>query len=112
MSSNVIIVNPIEVPVGREEEALAIWDQFAAYFREQPGYVNTRLHRTLDPNAKFHFVNIAEWKSMEQFIAALHNDEIKAIGEGFPSEMPHYPAPYEVIRTWVVNVQAGPASMV
>ena len=99
MSTNAIIINPIEVPSGREEEALAIWDQYAAYFRKQPGYVSTKLHRALDSNAKFNFVNIAEWESMETFVAALKNDEIKTIGASFPEEMPHYPAPYEVIRT-------------
>ena len=99
MSTNITIVNPIEVPAGREAEALEIWDRYAAYFKNQPGYVGTRLHRSMDPKAKFHFVNIAEWESMDAFVAALHNEEIKSIGEGFPSDMPHYPAPYEVIRS-------------
>ncbi|MBX2821213.1 MAG: antibiotic biosynthesis monooxygenase [Rhodothermaceae bacterium] len=65
----------------------------------EPGYVSTKLHRSLDPNAKFSFVYIAEWESMDAFLAALNNEEIKSVGEGFPTEMPHYPAPYEVIRT-------------
>lgn len=98
MSTNITIVNPIEIPAGREEEALEIWDRYADYFKNQPGYVGTRLHRSLDPKAKFHLVNIAEWESMDAFVAALHNEEIKSVGEGFPSDMPHYPAPYEVIR--------------
>jgi hypothetical protein len=28
------------------------------------------LHRALEPNASFHFVNVARWASMEQFQAA------------------------------------------
>lgn len=99
MSENVTIINPIEVPADREADALAIWDRYAAYFSKQPGYVRTKLHRSMDPNAKFHYVNIAEWTSMEAFVAALHNEEIKSVGEGFPSDMPHFPAPYEVIRS-------------
>ncbi len=99
MSENVTIINPIEVPAGREAEALAIWDRYAAYFSKQAGYVSTRLHRSLDPNAKFRFVNIAEWTSMPAFMAALNSEEIKTVGDGFPNDMPHYPAPYEVIRS-------------
>ena len=95
---SVVIINPIEVPEGREEEAIAIWDSFAAYFREQPGYLGTMLHRALDPKAKFHLINVAKWESMDAFQAALQNDAIKDIGDGFPEEMPHYPAPYQVIR--------------
>ncbi len=99
MTTNAIIINPIEVPSGREEEALAIWDQYAAYFRQQPGYISTKLHRALDPNAKFTYVNIAEWESMDTFMTALNSEEIKSIGDGFPQEMPHFPAPYEIVRT-------------
>ena len=95
----ITIINPIEVPSGREEEALAIWDAYAAYFKSQPGYIGTKLHRSMHPDAKFYYVNVAEWESMDHFVAALSSEEIKKLGEGFPKEMPHYPAPYEVIRT-------------
>lgn len=29
---------------------------------------------------------------------ALHSEEIKALGEGFPDDMPHFPSMYRVIR--------------
>ncbi len=98
MKEHVTIINPIEVPAGREADALAIWDSYAAFFRKQPGYIQTKLHRAIDPKAKFHYVNVAEWESMDAFVAALHSEEIKSVGDGFPSDMPHFPAPYEVIR--------------
>lgn len=98
VKAEVIVVNPIEVPEGREAEALAIWDRYAAYFREQPGYLGTTLHESLDPSAKFHLVNVARWESAEAFLTALQSEELKAIGEGFPKEMPHYPSLYRIVR--------------
>ncbi len=95
----VTTINPIEVPKGREQEALLIWERYAEYFRRQPGYIGTSLNRSLDPNARFHLVNVAQWESAEHFLAALNNEEIKKVGAGFPPEMPHYPSIYEVIRS-------------
>ncbi|MBT8368742.1 MAG: antibiotic biosynthesis monooxygenase [Deltaproteobacteria bacterium] len=96
--SNVIVINPFEVPEGKEDEALAMWDKFADYFRKQPGYVSTKLHRAMNPDARFHLINIAEWESVEHFQAALNSEELKKLAEG-SEEFPHYPGIYEVIRT-------------
>jgi heme-degrading monooxygenase HmoA len=96
--ANVIVINPFEVPEGREDEALAMWEKFAEYFRKQPGYVSTKLHRAINPDARFHLINVAEWESAERFQAALNNEELQEIAESL-DEFPHYPGLYEVIRT-------------
>lgn len=57
---NVILINPFEVPEGKEEEFLAQWHEAAAVLRNATGYVSTRLHESLDPKATFRFVNVAE----------------------------------------------------
>lgn len=96
--SNVIVINPFEVPEGMESEALKSWDTFAEYFSQQPGYVSTRLHRALTPDARFQLVNVAEWKNAEEFQAALTNPELQNIMAGMENEIPHFPGLYEVIR--------------
>ena len=97
-NTTIKVINPIVVPNGKESEALAIWDSYAGYFSQQPGFIGTKLHRSMDQNAKFHLINIAEWKSAEDFTRALHSEEIKKIGNGFPKDMPHYPSLYQIIR--------------
>lgn len=97
-SQHVTVINPIIVPTGKEAEALAIWDRYAEYFSKQPGYIGTKLHKALDPEAKFHYINVAEWKSADDFVRALNSDDLKSIGKGFPQDMPHYPSMYQVIR--------------
>jgi heme-degrading monooxygenase HmoA len=44
-----ILINPFEVPKGKEEEALAFWNRVADYMRKQPGFASTRLHRAVVP---------------------------------------------------------------
>ena len=92
---NVILINPFEVPEGKEEEALTHWDRVAAYMRRQPGFVRTRLYRAISPGARFHLINVAEWDSAAQFEAAVSSEEFRELAEG---AVPHYPALYEVVR--------------
>lgn len=36
----------------------------------QPGYMDTALHQALTPDAEFLFVNVARWRTAEDFLAA------------------------------------------
>jgi heme-degrading monooxygenase HmoA len=56
---SVVLINPFEVPAGQEEEFLPRWREAAEELRHAPGFVSTRLHESLDPQAKFRFVNVA-----------------------------------------------------
>jgi heme-degrading monooxygenase HmoA len=68
---SVILINPFEVPDGtNDEDFLRRWERAADYMRQQPGFVSTRLHRALRPDARFRFVNVAEWESPQAFQAA------------------------------------------
>jgi heme-degrading monooxygenase HmoA len=95
----VILINPFEVPAGEEEAALRFWEQVANYMRRQPGFISTRLHKALFAEARFAYVNIAEWESAEHFQTAISRQEFKKLTEGSQKRFPHYPALYTVIRT-------------
>lgn len=97
--ANVIVINPFEVPKGKEGQALVMWEKYAEYFRRQPGYVSTKLHRSVNLDARFYLVNVAEWTTADSFLAALKNPELRTIAEGSAEDFPHYPGLYEVIRT-------------
>jgi heme-degrading monooxygenase HmoA len=99
MMDTVTVINPFEVPQGREDETLSMWEAFAEYFRKQPGYISTKLHKAIVPDAKFHFINIAEWESADAFQTALNNPELMEVAKNLPDDIPHYPGLYEVIRT-------------
>jgi heme-degrading monooxygenase HmoA len=63
-------VNCFEVPQGREDDFLALWRQVNDYMAAKPGYAGHRLHRSLAPEAKFRFVNYAEWETPAHWRAA------------------------------------------
>ena len=70
--------------------------------RRRPGFAGTRLHRALSPEARFGFVNVAEWESPRHFRAAVTSPEFAAMTRGGPQG---YPSLYEVVRT----IEAGPS---
>ena len=96
--ANIFAINPFEVAPGAEVEALEIWDRVAEFMNRQPGFISAKLHQSLDPNAKFHLVTVAEWESAEHFLKMLASDELKDAAKGMEA-FPHYPGLYQVIRT-------------
>jgi heme-degrading monooxygenase HmoA len=94
---SVILINPFEVPEGAdEEEFLHGWERAADYMRQQPGFVSTRLHRALGADARFRFINVAEWASPQDFQAAVSSEQFREIAKGAG---PGSPALYEVVRS-------------
>lgn len=70
MHNSVVLINTFEVPQGKEAETFAAWQKARDFLKNQPGYIGTRLHQNIDPNGKYHLVNIARWHSTEDFQAA------------------------------------------
>ncbi len=67
----VTLINPFEVEPEREAEFVASWMQTATVFAGERGYLDTRLHRSLDPGARFRFVNVAHWSSAQSWADAM-----------------------------------------
>jgi heme oxygenase (mycobilin-producing) len=81
--SRVVLINVFEVPAAQETEVFQIWIKSKEFLEKQPGYVSTRLHKNIDPNGKFRFINVAEWTSPQHFQAAT-----KAMNESGVPKMP------------------------
>ncbi|MEV0186625.1 antibiotic biosynthesis monooxygenase family protein [Streptomyces sp. NPDC050625] len=82
------LINLFQVPAEREDEFVAAWRSAAAYLATCPGYVSTRLHRAIDRDAEYTFVNVAQWASPEAFRAATASPEFRKLAgalAGFPS---------------------------
>ena len=81
--ANVVLINPFEVPQGvSDDDFLAGWQRAADYLRTQPGFVNTRLHRAMSSDARFRFVNVAEWESPAAFQAAVTSEGFRQLTGG------------------------------
>ena len=91
-----VLINPFEVAARDDDEFLKGWNLAAEYMRAQPGFISSRLHRAMSPEARFGFVNVAEWESPEHFRSAVSTAEFQRLaGHGPPS----FPSLYQVVKS-------------
>jgi heme-degrading monooxygenase HmoA len=91
----VILINAFEVPADADEPFITGWNRARELLAAQPGYLGTRLHRSLGP-ADFRFVNIARWSSPLAFAKAVEQPAFRQAAAAMPFSS--HPALYEVIR--------------
>ncbi len=90
----VVLINTFEVPEAEDEEFLAGWERQREFLSAQPGYLATRLHRSLSPDADFRFVNVARWESARAFRDATSRPEFRYA----PVPFRFHASLYEVVR--------------
>lgn len=90
----VTLINSFEVPPQADETFLRVWQGVADFMKRQPGFINTRLHRALRPDAHFRFVNVAQWRTPQDFMTATQTEEFKTLTEGSP---PSFASLYETL---------------
>jgi heme-degrading monooxygenase HmoA len=91
----VVLINPFEVPAGEDDAFLAAWQAAGDLMMAKPGFLASRLYRSLGDEAVFRWVNVARWESVERFGAAVGDPAFQAAA----GAMPHrgHPALYEVV---------------
>jgi heme-degrading monooxygenase HmoA len=94
MDAPVVLINLFSVPQGKEEEFAKMWAEALEFIKNEPGFIDANLHRSLDPNAKFQFVNVAHWENQEAWQAAFDKLQPQELIQQVPFEQ--IPALYEV----------------
>jgi heme oxygenase (mycobilin-producing) len=92
----VVLVNAFEVPPASDDAFLAGWEASRRVLHAQPGYLATRLHRSLSPEVDFRFVNIGRYTSPQAFQAAVGHPEFRQAAAAIQHRA--HPALYEVVR--------------
>jgi heme-degrading monooxygenase HmoA len=92
----VVLINPFEVPPGGDDAFLAAWEASRAFLASQPGYLGTRLHRSLSPEADFRFVNIGRYTSPQAFQTAIGQPQFRQAAAAIQHRA--HPGLYEVVR--------------
>jgi heme oxygenase (mycobilin-producing) len=92
----VLLINLFEVPAPDEDDFMSSWEQARSLMRARPGYLGTRLHRSLAPDAEFRFVNIAAWPSAGAFQAAIDDPAFREATAEIAGRA--HPSLYEVAR--------------
>src|SRR4051812_39664570 len=91
----VVLINVFEVPAEADGPFVAGWHRARELLAGRPGYLGTRLHRSLGP-ADFRFVNVARWSSPLAFSRAVGDPAFVQAAAAMP--FGSHPALYQVVR--------------
>lgn len=99
-AENIILINPFNVPDGKLDASIQYWEKARNFLSGQPGYVSTKLHASVQPNAEYQLINVAEWETAEAFKTATQKmrSHFKANKIMPPKGLKPNPALYTVIR--------------
>jgi heme-degrading monooxygenase HmoA len=78
----VVLVNVFHVAPEQADALISAWTDDASYFKAQPGFISTQLHRGIGGSATY--LNYAVWESVGAFRAAFANP-------AFHAKLQHYP---------------------
>jgi len=92
----VVLINAFEVPLDGDDAFLAAWEGTRQFLPSQPGYLATRLHRSISPQADFRFVNIGRYESPQAFQAAVGQPGFRRAAASIQHRA--HPSLYEVVR--------------
>jgi heme-degrading monooxygenase HmoA len=92
----VVLINAFEVPADGDDAFVSAWEETRHFLRAQPGYLATRLHRSLAPDVDLRFVNIGRYESPQAFQAAVGQPGFRQ--EAAAIQHRAHPSLYEVVR--------------
>jgi heme-degrading monooxygenase HmoA len=81
----VVLVNVFTLDPADEPTFLKVWQEDAAFMKQQPGFISTQLHRALGESATY--MNYAVWESTAHFRAAFSHPGFKASLAAYPSSV-------------------------
>jgi heme oxygenase (mycobilin-producing) len=93
-NGSVTLINLFEIPPDADEAFIGGWEKARDYLAEREGLLDSALHRSVMPTADFRFVDIAHWRSPQDFEAAIGRPD----SPGNQMPFPAHPSLYRVVR--------------
>jgi quinol monooxygenase YgiN len=78
----VVLINEFDVEPDEADQFIKAWSEHSAYFKKQPWFISTQLHRGIGGSSMF--VNYAVWESTELFKKAVSNPESNSLLDKYP----------------------------
>ena len=97
MAGPVVLINVFEVPAREEDEFIRAWEKTRDYLKQCPGHLDTALYQAIADPADFRFVNIAHWRSAEEFNEAIASAGFQEAAADL--RWTFHPALYNIART-------------
>jgi heme-degrading monooxygenase HmoA len=79
----VVLVNVFTLNEADEQTFLKVWQDDAAFMKQQPGFVSAQLHRAIGESPTY--LNYAVWESNAHFRAAFAHPDFRASLAAYPS---------------------------
>jgi heme-degrading monooxygenase HmoA len=80
---SIVLVNVFTLDKTDEPAFLDAWQTDAAFMKQQPGFIQTQLHRALGDSPTY--LNYAVWESTAAFRAAFAHPEFRAKLSAYPA---------------------------
>ncbi len=93
----VTLINVFTVPRGKEEEFVKWWQDVKASITKQPGFIRGWFHRSLTPDSRYNFMNVAVWQNEELYWKAYEHSAAPAKSKLTAMGAEMAPALYEVV---------------
>jgi len=81
----VVLINLFSLDRTDEQTFLEVWQDDAAFMKQQPGFISTQLHRALGESPTY--LNYAVWESTAAFRAAFSHPQFRAKISAYPSSV-------------------------
>ncbi len=94
-TSPVILINKFNVKPEDVDQLLKAWSADASYFKQQPGFISTQLHRGIGRSCVF--INYAVWESTQLFRQAFANPKFKSKLVAYPDSTVTSPHLFEKV---------------
>ncbi|MGW4382451.1 antibiotic biosynthesis monooxygenase family protein [Kitasatospora sp. NPDC004531] len=103
----IYMINCFSVPAGQGDLFLERWKDNVQAMAKQPGFIRSRMFRSLDPNAMVSFINFAWWGSGEALHEARKNPEWRAAVQRMLDDEKLQVTPRPMVYVPAMVVEAG-----
>ena len=63
----VTLINVFSVPEAKEDEFVKWWQDVKDNITKQEGFIGGKFHKTIKPDSKYNFINVAIWKNEDVY---------------------------------------------
>jgi len=63
----VTLINVFSVPHGKEHEFVRWWQDVKTHITSQEGFISGKFHRSIKPESRYNFINVALWENEEVY---------------------------------------------
>lgn len=81
--TSVVLINIFHVPLEIVDAFIEAWADDARFFKTQPGFISTQIHRGLGNSGVF--VNYAVWENAVKYGAAVQSQEAQRLFDAYPT---------------------------